>query len=234
MPKLESVDTVETVPVADRVTDELRASILAGRLAPAHEFSLRHIATELGVSFIPVREALRTLEAEGLLITQRGRSATVMPLSHEELDSAFRLRKLIEPELAGIAATMHSAEDLAELTNLLAVCKDPTTSPDQHAAAHIDFHLGLLQPAATNVDQRLLTALIQATSRYARRIMEPLGTAPEQHLAQDPQRPPILDAFHSHDPATARAAMLRIVNQHEALCRKAVPASDRSGRKNSV
>jgi DNA-binding GntR family transcriptional regulator len=69
------VRPVEAVSVADRVTSEIRHAILAGRLRPGQEFSLRHIAGQLGVSFIPVREALRSLEAEGLLITRRGRSA---------------------------------------------------------------------------------------------------------------------------------------------------------------
>lgn len=225
MRELKFVDTVEAASAADRVADELRASILSSRLKAGQEFSLRQVANKLGVSFIPVREALRTLEAEGLLITRRGRSASVIPLSHEELDSAFRLRKQIEPELAGIAATLHSPEDLDKLESLLVVCKDPTTSPDLHATAHIDFHLGLLRPAATSMDKRVLTSLIRATSRYARLVMEPLGSPPEQHLAEGPIHRKLLEAFRSRDPKAAHDSVLCMLIECQVAYHRAVPTS---------
>jgi DNA-binding FadR family transcriptional regulator len=71
--------------VAEQVTVELRRSILSGALAPGQEFSLREIADMLQVSFIPVREALRSLEGEGLVVTRPGRSALVAPLDLDEL-----------------------------------------------------------------------------------------------------------------------------------------------------
>ena len=62
--------------VVAQVTEELRRAILSGALAP-DKISLREIATMLDVSFIPVREALRSLEGEGLVVIRPGRSATV-------------------------------------------------------------------------------------------------------------------------------------------------------------
>src|SRR6266496_2468178 len=76
------VRPVDTASVADRVVHEIRRSILTGALQPGQQFSLREIAGQLGVSFIPVREALQQLEAQGLVVTRPGRSATVAPLSH--------------------------------------------------------------------------------------------------------------------------------------------------------
>ena len=70
---------VEDRSVTDQVTAELRRAIISGSMEPGQEFSLREAAGHLGVSFIPVREALRTLEKEGLILTRPGRSATAAP-----------------------------------------------------------------------------------------------------------------------------------------------------------
>jgi DNA-binding GntR family transcriptional regulator len=59
------VRPVGTTSVVDQVITEIRRSILSGALHPGQEFSPREIAAELGVSFIPVREALRRLEGKG-------------------------------------------------------------------------------------------------------------------------------------------------------------------------
>src|SRR4051812_6948773 len=115
MPEPAFVHPVEAVSVADRVTSEIRRAILSGRVRPGQEFSLRQIAAQLGVSFIPVREALRSLEAEGLLVTRRGRSATVAPLDPSDLEAVCQLRLRIEPELAKQACQLHSDTALDQL-----------------------------------------------------------------------------------------------------------------------
>jgi DNA-binding GntR family transcriptional regulator len=225
MPELEFTRPIEVASASDRVTEELRASILAGRLRPGQEFSLRQIAAELGVSFIPVREALRSLEAEGLLYTRKGRSAVVTPLTHEELDGAFRLRRQIEPELAAAAAPLHQPKQLDQLAESLLACQDSHTSADQHASVHIEVQLNLLRPAATPIDERLIVSLIHVTSRYSRVAYEAMGSPPEQHRAEDFPQVRVLEAFRSGDPRIARDAMLRRMNSLERLSRAAVPSS---------
>jgi DNA-binding GntR family transcriptional regulator len=79
--------------MVDQVAKELRRSILSGDLRPGQTFSLRQIAGQLGVSFIPVREALRQLKAQGLVITRIGKSASVSPLAAEDLHGIYRLRR---------------------------------------------------------------------------------------------------------------------------------------------
>src|SRR4051794_26675144 len=80
----DSVRPIEARSVSEQVTVELRRSILSGVLAPGESLSLRKLATVLNVSFIPVRDALKVLEAEGLVVNPAGRSATVAPLDLEE------------------------------------------------------------------------------------------------------------------------------------------------------
>jgi DNA-binding GntR family transcriptional regulator len=75
--------------VVAQVTEELRRAIQSGVLAPGQEFSLRDIATMLDVSFIPVREALRSLEAEGLVLIRPGPCALVAPLDLDDLHAIY-------------------------------------------------------------------------------------------------------------------------------------------------
>jgi len=162
------VRPVDAVSVADRVTSEIRRAIVAGRLRPGQEFSLRQIAGQLGVSFIPVREALRSLEAEGLLITRRGRSATVAPLDAEELHSICDLRRRIEPDLAARACLLTTAAELDVLDARINVTHAAQISVDERYDAHRTLLLDLLRPAATEWDLRMLQMLWRATERYLR------------------------------------------------------------------
>src|SRR5882762_5065197 len=91
---------ISTTTVVDQVTEEIRRSILAGVLSPNQELSLRELADRLGVSTIPVREALRRLEGQGLLVTTPGRSTRVAPLDPADLRGIYRLRLVLEPEIA--------------------------------------------------------------------------------------------------------------------------------------
>ncbi|MFF8028129.1 GntR family transcriptional regulator [Streptomyces sp. NPDC007896] len=87
--------------MVEQVTEEIRRCVLSGALAPGQEFSLRELAGMLEVSFIPVREALRSLESEGLVITRPGCSAMVALLDLQELGAIYRPRRTLEPEIAG-------------------------------------------------------------------------------------------------------------------------------------
>jgi len=73
------VRPIESRSVADQVMLELRRSILCGALEPGREFSLRELAEMLRVSIIPVREALRSLENQGLVPSPRSTSASCSP-----------------------------------------------------------------------------------------------------------------------------------------------------------
>jgi DNA-binding GntR family transcriptional regulator len=95
-----AVRPIESRSVVEQVMTELRRSVLSGALAPGRDLSLRELAEMLQVSIIPVREALRSLESEGLVVTRPGRSARVAPLDLDELQGLYRLRRRLEPEIA--------------------------------------------------------------------------------------------------------------------------------------
>ena len=104
----------------DLVTAEIRRAVLTGALPPGEQFSIRELARQLGVSHIPIREALRRLEGQGLVILTQARSATVAPLSAADLTAIYRLRLRIEPELAGRSAALATPDWVADLGAALA------------------------------------------------------------------------------------------------------------------
>src|ERR1700730_4476273 len=126
-----SVRPVQAPSVVDQVTKEIRRSILAGTLRPGQEFSLREIADDLGVSFIPVREALRRLEGQSPVVPQRGKSACVVPLTHQDLHGIYRLRRQIEPEIASRSCLLLRDEDFERLDDVVKTFADERLGIDE-------------------------------------------------------------------------------------------------------
>jgi len=185
--------------VGEQVTVEIRRAILSGALRPGQEFSLREIATQLGVSFIPVREALRRLESQGLVIIRPNRSAMVVPLDRNDLMGIYRLRRQIEPDLAADSCRLHSPEALAVLDGIVESFADPDRSPDDLYEAHHSLHLELLRPAATAWDIRTLETLWRAAERYVRLVFGAAKTGVEEHRHWSSAHAELLEAFRARD-----------------------------------
>jgi DNA-binding GntR family transcriptional regulator len=148
--------------LVDRVTHEIKASILAGGLRPGEQFSIAELCEELDVSHIPVREALRRLEGDGLVVLRPGKSAIVTPLSIEELEEIYTLRLLLEPDLAGRSAPQYTAEQLEDLESL---CEEFRRDRPP-SAAHARFHELLVTPVAGPHASVILRRLSDASVRY--------------------------------------------------------------------
>ena len=212
-----SVRPIEALSVVDRVISELRRAIVCGTMRPNQEFSLREIAGQLGVSFIPVREALRTLEADGLLVTRRGRSAIVAPLDSTELDGLCRLRRLIEPELAGRSCTLMRPAELDRLESSIVPAGSFRQDSDELFEAVIRFHQDLIRPATTRWDYKVLDRLWLGVARYMyvgypKLSAEQLETFHLGRMQQD-----LITAFRSGDEQVARAAAERQLGQEEFI-----------------
>jgi DNA-binding GntR family transcriptional regulator len=131
--------------LAEHVVQILRDDILAGRLAPGERLTESTIMARTGVSRTPVREGLRNLEAEGLVVSPRGRSSYITyRLSPDEAELVYGCRLVLEPYLTRLAAERITE---AELDALRAAHERFSTSldADPHAVGGLDaeFHLSL-------------------------------------------------------------------------------------------
>ena len=195
--------------VVDLVIDEVRHTILDGSLAPGAPVVISELSTRLDVSHIPVREALRRLEGEGLIELRHGRSAVVAPLSAADLAHVFRLRALLEADTVARAVEHYSDEDLDELEQAYrALAIVPGDDADSLSARHNDFHRLLVSPAASEWDWRLLDMLWQAGERYvflilAEALAGPPAVLQDRHTrlllaARSRSAPHVHDAIKEH------------------------------------
>jgi DNA-binding GntR family transcriptional regulator len=202
----------------DRVTGEIRRAVLNGELAPGRPFSIGELSGQLGVSHIPVREALRHLAAQGLIILRPGRSAMVSPLDREELRGIFRLRQLIEPELAARSCSRLTEADLDAAEQLLEAYNHGEHDADELWSIHHELHLALLRPAASEWDLRILALLWHASDRYTRVVFDTYAVSPPDRAARGVMHRALLAAARSGSPAEIRRAVSEHLSDNEAAC----------------
>lgn len=128
----------------------VRDGIILGRFAPGCRLRERELSIELGVSRVPVREALRNLEFQGFVTIQPRRGAIVREMSAQDVDELFDLRTALEPLAAGIAARKYQAGHPHEgLDRAMEKAQRATDSSDAQAIllANSDFHSELVLAA---------------------------------------------------------------------------------------
>ncbi len=134
--------TARREQMSDEVAGHLRGAIMSGSLLPGTFIRLDETAAELGVSITPVREALRTLRGEGMVLLEPHRGHVVAPLSRRDVADIFWLQATIAKELAATATERMTDEQIAELERLndeLAEAVE-TGAAEAIAAAEFSFH----------------------------------------------------------------------------------------------
>ncbi len=201
----------------DLVTAEIRRAVLTGSLAPGEQFSIRDLASQLGVSHIPIREALRRLESQGLIILRPARSAEVASLTTADLQAIYRLRYVIEPPLAGASVGRHDAAHAATLRRLLEESRND--EPDLAWQAHYDFHAALVHPAATQWDERVLETLWTAAERYTHLVFDPTRITEQERQRRYHTHRILLDAALGNDPSIMIEALTAHLEANEQRIR---------------
>jgi DNA-binding GntR family transcriptional regulator len=200
----------------DLVTAEIRRAVLTGTLAAGEQFSIRDLAAQLGVSHIPIREALRRLESQGLIILKQARSASVAPLSMADLHAIYRLRYEVELPLAGSSAGRRDPQQLARLDALLEASRD--RDPEIAWQAHYDFHEALVHPAANEWDDRVLHTLWVAAERYTHLVFDPTQITDVERARRYTTHRVLRDAAIVADPAAmADALRLHLVANEDRI-----------------
>lgn len=158
----------------DLVADALRAAILRGTFKPGEKLDQQQVSDDLGVSRSPVREALRTLAAEGLVTIIPNRGAIVTERSIEELDELQFIRRMLEGAAARRAAPRMDDLRLEKLAALLEDA-DKTNDLEQILALNNEFHSAIYSayPQATLISH--IQQLRNKVAPYNRVYLEKLG-----------------------------------------------------------
>ena len=149
---------------AEAVYRETRWRILTGALRPGIPVNQAELATEFQMSPTPIREALRRLESEGLVVFIAHTMVTVSPLDLKELDDLYVMRVALDPLAGRLAALNRTADDVARLTDFL----DPPVSGDpRHRFEHNrEFHRAVFSASGNQQLTRHLDQLWDRTERY--------------------------------------------------------------------
>jgi DNA-binding GntR family transcriptional regulator len=217
-----SVRPIAHLSLVDRVTDELHRAILNGDIKPGSAVSIVELCEQFDVSHIPVREALRRLESEGLVSLRPGRSALVAALSPADLTDIYRLRKLIEGDLVLRAMEQMTEERLAQAQVALDEYAEIEREPSALAAAHHAFHSALLDDVTGAVDRRVLEILWLSADRYLHLLMDDLDQAPETTEARITEHRALLDLARAGKAEELRDAWVHHLDSSEAALQTAL------------
>lgn len=147
---------------------QLRERLARGALRPGDQIRQEILADELGLSVVPVREALKTLEAEGQVEYFPHRGYFVARLDIEELTEAYRIRELLEAEAVARAVPRLADEDLARLAEAIRDIDKHARAGDLSAvtAANRRFHFTLFEAAGMPRLANFIRILWDATEAY--------------------------------------------------------------------
>lgn len=152
----------------EAVLDEVRRFIATGQLAPGQKIVQDALAVKLGVSRVPLREALKILEGEGQVSYVAHRGYFVTELSLSDLLEVYRIREILETEAVVIGVPKMTAEDLARLEEAERDVQDASNIADVIAmtAANRRLHFAILEACALPRLIWLIRLLWDATEVY--------------------------------------------------------------------
>ena len=136
--------------LSDEVLNTLRKAIVAGAFAPGDHVAEASLALQLGVSRVPVREAMITLEREGLLEFDERGAARVRNFTAADFEEIFTMRLALEPLAAQLACRRLQSADVAALTENIGRMRR-TSSLLEVTMLDVDFHDLIMQSARHNL-----------------------------------------------------------------------------------
>ena len=159
-----SAEPIRFQTKAEAVYDEIRRRILRGVLPPNSTLNQDALAPELGVSVTPVREAVRRLEAEGLVQFHAHRSVVVSPLSLAELSEIYDVRLQLDPYAAAVATAKASEETLLAIERMART--QVSSDPLEQATINRAFHRSIYAESGNRLLIETLDRLWERTDRY--------------------------------------------------------------------
>jgi DNA-binding GntR family transcriptional regulator len=198
------------------IVEELRQAILTGRLAPGERLSEEKLAASLKVSHVPLRDALRRLEAEGYVsFVSHGEIAVSKP-TVDEVEDLYAVAGALEGLAARLAAERASAEEIARLRELHQSLKEAYRQKDLQRYFDINgkFHNFIAEIARNERLYRLVGEMrqeIRKTRILALQLPQRLDFSMREHDQ-------LLDAFLKRNPELAESVVLKhLANQMSAI-----------------
>lgn len=169
--------------LSEQIFDILKEKIVGGQLDGKQPIRQDALAADLGVSKIPLREALARLEQEGLLYSQANRGFFVRPMTSAEAEEIYALRLAIEPAAVGMAAVAANDEERELAVEALKALDEAANhNLELVTARNREFHMALIRPCRRELTVQLIGRLQTQAERYTYKHLEPAGRGDRAHL----------------------------------------------------
>jgi DNA-binding GntR family transcriptional regulator len=189
--------------------EEVRQRILVGTLEPGQALAQSQLAAELGVSLTPMREALRRLDAEGLVFIDAHRNARVATLSAHEARHLFEVRERMDPMAAALAAERRTPADIAGIESAAAQLRPLADGTDLDAlSAHREFHRAIYAASHNDLLISLLEGLWDKADRYRQVGLRARDDSAAERSRVNQEHDEIMRAVIDGDAALAEDRML--------------------------
>lgn len=194
-------------PLKEEIYDALHREIIEGKYAPGHWLRQEDIASQMGVSMTPVREALDLLVAKGIAERVPYRGVRIREMSEKDVVEAYGMRLLLEAMIAREAALNITPEQMEQLKAIMAEMDrhvDLSEMPQERQLSR-EFHAAIAEASGNNLLVQLYVIvsnafpdwlLYEALYRKPELVQSSVAQTHDEHAA-------ILDAFKKHDPDLA-------------------------------
>lgn len=200
------------LPLRDVVFNTLREAILKGELQPGERLMELQLASKLGVSRTPIREAIRMLEQEGLAVTVPRKGAEVARMTLKDMEDVLEVRDALDELAAQMACERMTSEQLQSLKDTRDEFEKILESGDVKKIADVDVRLHDIIYEATD-NARLIALLGNMREQLFRYRVECLKN-PENYPALKAEHNAIVDALEARDKVKVTEAMHEhVVNQ---------------------
>ena len=212
-------EPLELITAVDVAYHGIRTSILSGEFAPGMQLKLQNLAGRYSISLIPVREALRLLQAEGLVESVRNKGARVASISLDETMDVYRLRLILETTAIKLAFPHIDDELVTALEQLQQqMRKIFSTDRIQYLALHQKLHFGIYSGCGSKWTMRLLGLVWSHSDRWRKMAL------PNDVDAETEDHHPILSALRARDQRAAIKALERHIELSVKALQQALPA----------
>jgi DNA-binding GntR family transcriptional regulator len=221
---LAGIKKIRKGPLREEVRDQIKNLILTNRLHPGQPIVIDRLASQLGISHTPVREALAMLEHEGLVETKPYGNPQVVEIDASYVRNAWEMRLLLEGWAVRKSALTLPDEALDEMERLLESARQDAEESryDTHLQSDITLHDMILQ-ATDNTLFEHLAQLVSDQSIRVRWLVERIATA-EEVLQIIEEHYALLEALRARDPELAHQ---RLSLHLEAGMQRQLAALDR-------
>lgn len=205
-------DGPNDIKVHDQVYEALAEALIQGQIPPLKPVSLRTLAQMLGVSPMPVREAVRRLIAEKALELQPSNKRLRVPdLTEKRVRQLMKARDWVEPELAALAAAHMTRDGIKRLRDDDAKLMEALHKGDVsgYMQANQDFHFSIYGRADADLFYDMARTLWLQVGPFMRVVFGRLGTV---HLPKDHHQD-MIAAFEAGDADAARASMAADIHE---------------------